>query len=233
VANDISVIVAPKGKGKLGIMTSAGNTPTIEARGADANLNINLLTKGAGHVQVNGMEVAINVDRLSVGEATIDRRYVSSATVPITNGNMMLAYFTALKDEKDMTSVCVPSGAVAAVGSTLARIGVYVVEADGSLRMVAATVNDPTLWTATAKEYTRAFAATFTKVRGKRYAIGCLVVGSTTAPQLCGVSGLPPEENAKPPQIAGLVNGLTDLPLTVAAANVHGSGPRQYAALVP
>jgi hypothetical protein len=240
-AADITVTVGPKGAGTFGIRVDAGQTPTVEARGADANLNLRLLAKGTGKVLANGLEVAVEVDRLAVGEATIPRRMVSSSAVVLTNGAMRLAYFTAEHTEV-ITSIRVPSGAVAGVGATLARIGVYRVEANGDLTLVCSTVNDPALWSAKSTEYVRPLTtlggATFTKNRGTRYAVGCLVVGSTTAPQVCGVNALDTAEYAHPPRLAGLVQGLTDLPAKVSASgavnpHVIDAGPHQYAVLVP
>jgi hypothetical protein len=56
---DVSLTVAPKGAGTLAIFSATGLTPTLEARGADANHNLNLVSKGTtGKVQVNGAEAS-------------------------------------------------------------------------------------------------------------------------------------------------------------------------------
>jgi hypothetical protein len=175
---------------------------------------------------------ATDLDALSSGEATLPRRMVGSSTISISNGSMRLTYFTARKSET-IASIRTATGAVAAAGATLARVGIYSVASNGNLTLVASIANDTTLWIATNTQYTRSLSASFAKQRGQRYAVGVLIVGSSTAPQFCGQGVLPPTEAVVAPRLAGLSISHTDLPATVAAASVSDGGLSIYTALVP
>ena len=58
----------PKGTGSLAIYAASGATPTVEAIGADANHDLNLIAKGSGTVKSNGITVATRL----TGTATLD-----------------------------------------------------------------------------------------------------------------------------------------------------------------
>lgn len=60
-STNVGLQVNPKGAGPVSIYCTAGNTPTIKAFGADANVNLNLTTQAAGVVQANGNPVGVKV----------------------------------------------------------------------------------------------------------------------------------------------------------------------------
>ncbi|MBN2445530.1 MAG: hypothetical protein JXO22_02310, partial [Phycisphaerae bacterium] len=126
------------------------------------------------------------------------------------------------------------TGATAAVGATLCRIGIYSVDAGtGDLTLVASTANDTALWIAANTAYTKALSASFSKTAGSQYAVGVLCVGASTAPTMVGQSAIAATEAALSPRLSGLVSGQTDLPSNITAGSVAASSNIPYAVLTP
>lgn len=172
------------------------------------------------------------VDDLASGESTMSRRFVSANAVASGSQSLRLTYFTARKTET-ISQVRVPTGVTAASGATLCRIGIY--EEDPSTRdltLVASTANDTALWIATSTVYTKSLSASFTKTRGKRYAVGLLFVGST-APNFTGQTGVAGGEAGQTPRTGGLVGSQSDLPSSVSSGSINGQSHHAYVALVP
>lgn len=169
-------------------------------------------------------------DALLSGEAVFARRLTNSAAVGTGNGNLRLSYFTAHKTES-IGTVRTVSGGTAAVGTTLARIGIYEEASNGDLTLVGATANDTNLWIAQNTVYTKSLSASFTKKLGTRYAVGTLVVGTSTAPTLCGLAYLVAAELAETPRLAGILLSQTDLPSSITAGSLGGTANQAYAAL--
>jgi hypothetical protein len=174
-----------------------------------------------------------NGDALLSGEANMDRRDANSSSTALGTQTQRLGYFTARKTET-ITQVRVPCGAVAAGATpTLVRVGVYRVEADGGLTLIASTPNDTTLLAATNTLYTKGLSASFEKVAGVRYAIGPLVVTAATAPQIMGANTGVNVEMAVEPRICATVTGQSDLPATIASGSLGNTTAIPYAALLP
>jgi hypothetical protein len=172
----------------------------------------------------------LQADALVTGESTIPRRVINSGGCPSGNGNCRFTYFTAKKTET-ITQVRVPSGSTAAVGATLCRVGIYSVDGSGNLTLIASTPNDTTLWIATNTGYTKSLSASFSKVRGTRYAVGIIVVGSSTAPQFNGIGASADVGIA--PRIAGVVGSLSDLPSSQTAGSIGDTVVQAYSVLLP
>jgi len=170
-------------------------------------------------------------DALTTGETVIPRRNVNTSSA-LSAGVMLLSYFTARKTES-INSVRSATGSTAAVGATLARIGIYSVASNGDITLVASCANDTGLWIATSTVYTKTLSAAFSKVRGSRYAVGFLIVGSSTQPTLNSTVGLNSVELGLAPRICGFVSGQTDLPSSVSAGSVGNTSVQLYAALAP
>jgi len=166
---------------------------------------------------------------LADGENTFARRLINIAGLAPGNGNLRLTYFTAQRTETvtDVRTLCT----VASVGATLARIGVYSVASNGDLTLVASTANDTTLWESTGS-VTKALSASLSKVRGTRYAVGLLTVGTSTSPQLSGIEQVANTETAVEPRLSALVSSLADLPSTIASGSLVATFHQYYAALV-
>jgi hypothetical protein len=129
-----------------------------------------------------------------------------------------------------VTTLTTATRGVAGVGITLARMALYTVAADGALTLAARTAADATLWTATNTVYTRPIAenatgaalTSYAVTAGIRYAFATLHVGSTTAPNMPGLTGMAPIE-ALTPRMFGYLTGQTDMPATVAAATINAN----------
>jgi hypothetical protein len=187
----------------------------------------------AGKVAVEGIELADSIDlgeRLTSGEATMNRR-LAGTTLSVPNGTLRLAYFTATKSETITSVRTVVS--VAGAGSTLQRIGVYSVAGNGDLTLIASTPNDTALWIANGLQYSKSFSDSFSKVRGTRYAVGTLVVGSSTAPTLWGSNVLAAAEMAEAPRLSAILTSQTDLPASAAAGTLTNSSAALYSVLLP
>lgn len=150
---------------------------------------------------------------IASGEFTFDRRLAVQTGVQVVTGNQRFVFFTANKTET-ISQCKTYTGGVAAATTTLARIGIYEVNADGlTLDLVASTANDTALWNATFSTFTKSFSASFTKTRGKVYAFSHIWVG-TTAPQFVGFTFGSSAFAMDSPPICGNLTGRSDLVAT-------------------
>jgi peptidoglycan/xylan/chitin deacetylase (PgdA/CDA1 family) len=156
----------------------------------------------------------------TAGAATYSRLHASTG-IPVTSGQMRLTQFTPSSD-RTISNLTVATGGTAGATLTLARLGLYTVNADGSKTLVAATLSDTTLATVGSTVYTRALDAggglptSYTLKRGQRYALGVLFVG-TTMPNFAGIGPAVTGLAALAPVMAEQLSGQADLPATVAA----------------
>lgn len=178
-----------------------------------------------------GVTPATDGSLLAVGEETFSRiRRTDSSS--LTNQRLQLTYFTARTSETT-TQVRILSGGVATATPTLVRIGLYLIAADGGGTLVASTANDTTLLSATNTSYTKAWASSYVKVAGSRYAVGVLVAaataGSVTSITTSGFSA----ELAIAPRITGHLAGQADLPASFTDAALTATVFPFYAAILP
>jgi hypothetical protein len=170
---------------------------------------------------------------LQSGDSTFPRRTIAQSTVSTGNGNLRLTYFVSRIGET-VTQVRTLSGTTAAVGTTLAKVGVYSEDASGNLTLIGATANTTTLWATINTAYTTSLSSSFAKTRGVRYAVGTLVVGTTTSPTLQGITApTVPVETSQQPRMSGLISGQTDLPSSITAASLLDNNTQHYAVLLP
>ncbi len=192
-----------------------------------------LSRSAAGMVAVEGVNVTTEIDvphDLASGESTMARQHINATTLAPGNGNLRLTYFTA---RRSFTAASIRTTCnVAQVGATLARIGLYTVDGSGNLTLVASTTNDTNLWIATGAS-TKSLSSSYAVVRGQRYALGVLVVGTSTSPQLSGNGTVSSAECAVAPRLCGFVGSQTDLPASVSSGSVSDTFHQYYAALVP
>lgn len=171
-------------------------------------------------------------NQLTVGEEIFSRETINTANVPLSSGTMRLTYFTCRKSETT-TQVRVWSGTTAAGPTpTLCRVGLWLIDADGTGSLVASTANDTSLLAAATTAYTKAWQAPYSKVSGRRYALGVLVVTGATVPNLSGTALNLSAEAAEEPRLSAQVGGLSDLPASLSAAP-SSSNVRPYAAILP
>ena len=183
-------------------------------------------TAGTDYVAPTDIE---NLGTLTTGESTRPRG-LSTASVSTGSGNLRLTYFTAAKTETtaSVRTVCTVLG----TSATLQRIGIYSIDGSGNLTLIASTANDTSLWIAAAS-YTKALSASFSKVRGTRYAVGILYVGGGTAPTLSGLLPGNSTEASQPPRLSGFLSSQTDLPATISVGSILDTSANYYTVLLP
>lgn len=192
----------------------------------------------------NTLDAPANVDArnlLTVGEENIPRELSSSTTGPSpTSGQLRLSFWTARKTETITQGRMYTGGTAAGATPTLCRFGVYRVDADGSVVLVAACANDTALFAGATTGYTRTFTTfasgetSWVKRAGQRYGAACLVVSGAAMPNFAGVFqvGSAPENILSVP-ITGLLAGQTDLPTSTTLAALSASSSRFYMAVAP
>jgi hypothetical protein len=167
---------------------------------------------------------------LTSGQATFNRWLINGFPAPGT-GNLRLTYFTARKSETVASFRTIVTTLATTV--TLSRIGLYTVDSNGDLTLVASTANNVDMWRAAGGSITQALTTPYAVTRGVRYAVGLLIVNSGTACTISGNANVGSAEAAIAPRLSGFVASQTDLPSTVAAGSVSNSGAAFYTALVP
>ena len=219
--------------------TAAGLSATLAVTsGGTGATTLTGLVKGSGTSALSAATAGTdylapadieNLGTLTTGESTRPRG-LSTAGVSTGTGNLRLTFFTAAKTEtiNSIRTVCTTLG----TSATLQRIGVYSIDGSGNLTLIASTASDTSLWIAAAS-YTKALSASFSKVRGTRYAVGILYVGGGTAPSLSGLLPTNATEDGQPPRLSGFLTSQTDLPATVAVGNILDTSNNHYAVLLP
>ena len=167
---------------------------------------------------------------LATGDSTMPRR-LAQGTSATGNGNLRLTYFTARKAQT-VTQIRTMTNSTAQVGATLCRIGVYSEDTSGNLTLIGNVANDTNLWIAALTAYTKTFASSFAVTRGVRYAVGVLVVGSSTAPTLIGAFPAIGSETTLTPRLSAFYASQTDLPSSVTAGSLSDTNQSTYAVLL-
>jgi hypothetical protein len=162
---------------------------------------------GAGYYQGD----PLTTGAASLDEATLDRRMITSSTFGMANGNMRVSGFSAGRS-RSVTSIQMMSGTVAGAGATLLRVGLYDCSQAATISLIGSTADvSTTAFIATNTVYTLPLLAATALTAGGRYAVGFVVVGATTAPNVVGLAGL---------QFASLSQGVG--PSTLMGANLAG-----------
>lgn len=172
-----------------------------------------------------------NGNAISSGEEILPRLAVNGAQGLDASGSLHLTYFTARKTEA-ITKIQMVTDATAATGTTLARMGIYSVDGSGNLTLLAATASDTTLFNASYSAFQRTLTTTFNKVKGTRYAMGVLLVG-TGMPDVSAILSPAAVDSAIPPRLNGLVTGQADLPANITAGTIAGDYRIFQATLAP
>ena len=186
-----------------------------------------------------GLAADIRSELLSTGGEIVCPRTITkehSVINILADQRVVLTYFRAKRTET-INTVRLISGATAASGLTLFRVGIYSEATNGDLTLVASTPNDTALMIATHTAYNKALSASFAKVAGQEYAVGVLCVG-TTPPSVAGVqlasSGTVAAEGSDlRPKVAAWKAGQTDLPATITTFNALGGLYAVYTRLIP
>lgn len=124
-----------------------------------------------------------------------NREDAGISSVTLTAGRAFFTAFTAGATTTN-SNLFLNSRGTAGVGTTLARLGLYTVDASGNIALVARSASDTAMAGATFTGYTKAldttggYPASYTTTRGSRYALAVLFVGSSTAPIVYGATGI-------------------------------------------
>lgn len=225
----------------VGFVESKGtNSPTLRFTDIDAKGAALVATPDGGKPIVRDTDTSVEVAArfpMASSAETIPRGMVPASSVtPFASGRLLFMFFVALEDLLASKFIFHTSG-TAAASITLARMGLYTApNPDGTgMTCVAASANTTTLGNATFTMTTPAFATnvvggqamptSYQLIRGQRYAIGTIFVG-TTMPSVYGTQNVPGSV-FQTPRICGSLAGQTDLVLSpgaltdTPAANVY------------
>lgn len=164
----------------------------------------------SGNARAGGIETLPRISMTAQAHATQQLR-LSWFTSPVTRIITTMA-FTPLT--------------TGASGVTLIRYGLYRLEGDNTITLVASTPNDTALMPTTNVESPKALSTAFTLLAGVRYGAGILQVATTPATPL----GLATQGAfiSTLPIISSVVTGQSDLPATVAAASNAANAINTY-----
>jgi hypothetical protein len=161
------------------------------------------------------------------------RTEIASNSLGTTSGHVQLTFFTAPPGYSGLTTIAIVHNG-ASSGLTLARMGLYSIDASENGTLIARTANDPTIGGAAAVPHERVFDPTggflssWTPTPGQRYAWSFIYVGTTPGAHLSrnlgnsAVAGT--SANAGRPRLYARITGQTDLPASFLAASLDASG---------
>jgi len=173
-------------------------------------------------------------DQSCQGMQILSRRYLPSSGSITQPAPIVLTYFTAVRDET-LTRLSAYRSGTQSAGVVTAKFGVYSVVGDpqvvdGDLTLIAATANDPTIFSTSTVTFIRSTLAPYDLAAGGRYAMAILQVATTTG-QLMG-NNIPSSISGVLPRIAGTVNA-PDLPQIIKAVDIGPSGLLFTGVLLP
>jgi hypothetical protein len=194
---------------------------TIEAPNGPVSLASHRITSLADPTSAQDAVTRAYAERLqqgatAQGTTTYDPiPRVGLATTTVSSGTAYFYFFTPTHTV-NVSSLSFTNGGTAAAGLTLARMGLYTVDASDVATLVARTASDTTLATTANTLYTRVLDGTggyptsYTLEAGTRYAVALIFVG-TTMPNVVIATGML-QLAGLPPRVAGIATSLTDLP---------------------
>jgi hypothetical protein len=125
ISDDNALKVGDVGTGKIQLSAVTTETPSISAIGADSNINLNLVSKGTGTVQANGVAVAT-----ISGSQTLTNKTINGSNNTITNVSLSTGVTGTLPIANGGTGATTQQAAMNALaGSTLSG---YYLRGNGS-----------------------------------------------------------------------------------------------------
>lgn len=225
---DIATLGPPGPRGPTGAQGVKGDTGDQGAQGVKGDTGAQGPQGVKGDTGTPGLT---DDSQYAVGMATFDRRHVNTATAL----NASLIHFTYFTATKTFSANFVSTyQSVAGSTATLAKMGIYAVDANDDLTLLAQTASDPSMFLGTAVRVQRPLSSAVSIVAGARYALAVLQVGGTTAPTLLACST---STNSQPltgikPRISGYANG-TDMPPTMPNSSMLERSFHYYGDLMP
>jgi hypothetical protein len=159
-------------------------------------------------------------DQLTSGFAVVPERRLPVTATAVVSGSMIFTYFTA-PESGTFTQMRVGVGAVAQATSTLVRVGVYSVAANGGLTLIGSSTHSGTQFNTINTLDTVTLSTPAVLTAGSRYAWAPLVVGGTM-PQIIGPSagGTTNLFTTLAPRLNATFSGQSDLPASVATGSL-------------
>ena len=111
----------------------------------------------------------------------------------------------------------------------MVRYGLWIRNFDDSYTLVASTPNDTTLLSVVNTKYPKALSVPYTKIRGRDYLVGLLIVTAAALPSIVstGTLGSAPVTGIElllpTPTKGATIAGQADLPATIAAGTLLNS----------
>jgi len=175
----------------------------------------------------------ITANRSTGGIEVYARETCTSDSVASVSGQLSLNFFTAYED-MTVTSLRSYTGNTAAGATpTLCKMGLYQVNSDNSLTLLAATASDTSMWSAAFTTYTRALTASVNVVKGQRYAFALLITTAAALPTWPTRTVSTMAGGVMTPRLYGQVSGQTDIPASVASASINNGTANRYGMLIP
>lgn len=170
----------------------------------------------------------LSTQDLESGETNFPRFLVNGApAIPGASGRLICPIFAARRSETINTIRVINANAAGAT-PTLVRVGVWEWDdAADNGPLIASTANDTSLFSVANTQYDIPLIAPWSKVKGRRYAIGCLVVTAAALPSIYGYSyggNIVPLGTLMTllPRLSTRQDSLTDLPATLSFSTVGG-----------
>ena len=173
-----------------------------------------VLTAAYAHTPSNAVDIYPRGEATSGGQA-------------LPSGVFLLEMFTPTVS-LSVSQISIPTGAVAASGVTLAQFGLYSYD-ETTATLLARVNSDTSLFNAINTLFTRSFStvggypASYTLSAGTRYAVGLLVVATTT-PTYSG-KGWPAPLIAVTPRVCMQITAQSSLPTSITGLFIAGAAP--------
>lgn len=238
-AGDIIALTLTNGNSATAptLNVNGGGAVTIQQTGpapgfqADTGKVWILYYTGSTYVLMNDKDPvdAVYANKLTSGMENFPRDSITGYA-SLVSQRLSLVYFTC---DKIFTATQIRSfsGTTAASGATTAKMGIYLVNSDSTLTLLAKSANNTSLWSTINTVYTEVLDASVSMVRNQRYAFACLFDG-TTPPNLVGQSYTNGNILTYTPRLVGDFTGQTDIPSSLVAATGVAS-QRPFGVVLP
>lgn len=152
------------------------------------------------------------------GQPAFDRMYATSLTGVFPSGTQQFTFFTASQTRR-IQSIATDIGTAAVATPTLCRLGLYEVTLTQGVNLLAATANDPNLFSVGSSSPRRDLNVPVVIERGRRYAAALLLVSAAAGPTILrAISG--GQTSLRLPRTTGNITGVTDLVQSAANADI-------------